>query len=521
MAPLTAIAKTGRKAESHRPFPRAIVGADGWQLALRELVEATATLLGLWGDKDAVHLALLEELSGAIAVFTLPCPDGKFPSVGAHHPAAIRLERTILDLYGLKPTGALDARHWLDLGFWGVTHPLGKRRKRAIEAYPYAFLPVEGEDLHQIPVGPVHAGIIEPGHFRFTANGEAVVRLEQRLGYVHKGTESLMTGATLDKGAKLAGRTSGDSTVAYALAFAQAVEISAPDRRSAARRVAPRADGGARAPRQSFRRHRRHLQRRLLLARLRRMRHPARAHLARGGRLFRSQADDGPHRAWRRHRRSRRGGIEALRALLETVRTSFPGVVEIYDKTASLQDRTVTTGYLAPTLARAFGAGGYVGRASGRAFDARKAVAYAPYDELEFEVPVRDDGDVNARVWIRIREVEQSLKLIDQILERLPEGKLHTDRAKSGGGERGSRWSRPSAATCSSRAHRRGRADRALPPARSVLVPMAAARSRHRRQHRRRLPALQQIVQLLLFGPRPLGGEHAPTSLQECGARAG
>ena len=178
MAPLTAIAKTGRKAESHRPFPRAIVGADGWQLALRELVEATATLLGLWGDRDAVHLALLEELSGAIAVFTLPCPDGKFPSVGAHHPAAIRLERTILDLYGLKPTGAFDARHWLDLGFWGVTHPLGKRRKRAIEAYPYAFLPVEGEDLHQIPVGPVHAGIIEPGHFRFTAHGETVVRLE-------------------------------------------------------------------------------------------------------------------------------------------------------------------------------------------------------------------------------------------------------------------------------------------------------------------------------------------------------
>src|SRR5512146_1124961 len=151
--PLTAIAKTGRKAESHRPFPRAIVGGEGWQLALQELVEARATLLGLWADKDAVHLALLEELSAAIAVFTLPCPDGKFPSVGAQHPAAIRLERTTADLYGLKPIGAPDTRHWLDLGVWGVTHPLGRRRKRPIEAYPYAFLPVEGEDLHQIPVG--------------------------------------------------------------------------------------------------------------------------------------------------------------------------------------------------------------------------------------------------------------------------------------------------------------------------------------------------------------------------------
>jgi hypothetical protein len=126
-------------------------------------------------------------------------------------------------------------------------------------------------------------------------------------------------------------------------------------------------------------------------------------------------------------------GVESLLALLETVRTLFPEVVEIYDNTASLQDRTVTTGYLAPTLARAFGAGGYVGRASGRAFDTRKAIAYAPYGDLEFEAPVRDDGDVNARVWIRIREVEQSLRLIDQILERLPKGRLHTGRAKSGG----------------------------------------------------------------------------------------
>src|SRR5262249_34973829 len=80
----------------------------------------------------------------------------------------------------------------------------------------------------------VHAGIIEPGHFRFTANGETVVRLEERLGYVHKGIDALMTGASLDKAARLAGRTSGDSTVAYALAFSRAVEaaltIEAPPR---------------------------------------------------------------------------------------------------------------------------------------------------------------------------------------------------------------------------------------------------------------------------------------------------
>jgi hypothetical protein len=115
-----------------------------------------------------------------------------------------------------------------------VTQPLGARKKSRKPQEAYVFLPVEGEDLHQIPVGPVHAGIIEPGHFRFTANGETVVRLEARLGYVHKGIDGLMTGADLDKGAKLACRVSGDSTVAYAIAFAQAVEsalqVKVPER---------------------------------------------------------------------------------------------------------------------------------------------------------------------------------------------------------------------------------------------------------------------------------------------------
>jgi Ni,Fe-hydrogenase III large subunit len=114
--------------------------------------------------------------------------------------------------------------------------------------------------------------------------------------------------------------------------------------------------------------------------------------------------------------------VEGLRALVETVRRRFPELIEIYDNTASLQDRTVTTGYLSPSLAREFGAGGYVGRASGRAFDARKAASYPPYGELDFTVPVFDKGDVNARVWVRIREIEQSLALIEQIVERLPKG---------------------------------------------------------------------------------------------------
>ncbi len=118
--------------------------------------------------------------------------------------------------------------------------------------------------------------------------------------------------------------------------------------------------------------------------------------------------------------------VVILRALLVEIRQKFPALVELYDNTASLQDRTVSTGVLQPELARQFGAGGFVGRASGRGFDARRALPYPPYDQLSFEVPVLPDGDVNARVWIRIREVEQSISLVDQILSRLPDGAFRT-----------------------------------------------------------------------------------------------
>jgi Ni,Fe-hydrogenase III large subunit len=115
-------------------------------------------------------------------------------------------------------------------------------------------------------------------------------------------------------------------------------------------------------------------------------------------------------------------GVAALRGAVGEIRRRFPDLVTLYDETASLQDRTVGAGVLSPKLARAFGAGGYVGRASGRAFDARKAAPYAPYPALAFETPAREDGDVNARVWIRIEEVRQSLSLIDQLLAGLPTG---------------------------------------------------------------------------------------------------
>jgi Ni,Fe-hydrogenase III large subunit len=127
-------------------------------------------------------------------------------------------------------------------------------------------------------------------------------------------------------------------------------------------------------------------------------------------------------------------GATQIANLLAEIGRVFPKLVILYDNTASLQERTVTTGILTPALARRFGAGGYVGRASGRPFDARRAIAYPPYDTLRFDVPVLDGGDVNARVWIRIREIEQSIGLIEQILAKLPKGPLSV-RVEAGAGE--------------------------------------------------------------------------------------
>ena len=375
-------------------------------------------------------MALLDEETSDVIVISYTCKSGKYPSVAARHPPAIRLERAIRDLFGLDAVDTLDARPWLDLGFWSVRHPLGEKGP-ARKPVPYEFLPAEGEGLHQIPVGPVHAGIIEPGHFRFTANGEHVVRLEQRLGWVHKGIESLMHGATLEEATKLASRTSGDSTVAYAFAFAQAAEaamqVKVPSRASYLRglmaeleRLANHfGDIGAICNDASFS---------LMYAQcgILRERTLRAAEACFGHRLMMDAIVPGGVA-----RDIALEGTEHVKTLLAEVWRIFPRLIELYDNTASLQDRTVTTGIVRPELAQQFGAGGYVGRASGRAFDARRVLTYAPYDKLSFEVPVLAAGDVNARVWIRIREIEQSLSLIEQILAAAPSGEIKATIGKT------------------------------------------------------------------------------------------
>jgi Ni,Fe-hydrogenase III large subunit len=405
---------------AHRPWPRYALDQAGWDRLRGRLGEAPDwDLLDLWVEPGTVHAALREAGSGDIAVASLDCPHGIYPSLARVRPAAVRFERAARDLFGLDAADAADRRAWIDHGRW----PVGGAHARA----PYAFLPAEGEGLHVVPVGPVHAGIIEPGHFRFTVSGETVVRLEARLGYVHKGIEGLMAGKTPAEAARLAARVSGDSAVAHSLAFARAVEaalgVEPPPRAVWLRalmaeleRIANHlGDFGAICNDVSFALL--HAQCGTLRERVLRA-----ADAGFGHRLMMDRVVPGGVA-----RDIDPAALPGLKALLAEIGHRVPYLAKVYDEKASIQDRTVGTGVLPPALAAGFAAGGFVGRASGRSFDARRDCPYPPYDGLAFDVPVLQEGDVNARLWIRVREIDQSVRLIAQVLDRLPDGPVGVD----------------------------------------------------------------------------------------------
>ena len=402
---------------AHRPWPRYHLTDAGWRALIQAMAaRAQWELLDLWAEPGLVHAALRDSDTGAIAIASVDCPDGAYASLAAVRPGAIRFERAARDLYGLDAQDAEDRRGWIDHGRWPSGGAHGKQ--------PYRFLPVEGESLHVVPVGPVHAGIIEPGHFRFTASGETVVRLEARLGYVHKGTEGLMAGKPPREAARLASRVSGDSAVAHSLAFALAVEsalgIEAPPRAAWLRalmaeleRVANHlGDVGAICNDVSFALL--HAECGVLREKVLRV-----ADRGFGHRLMMDRVVPGGVA-----RDIDPAVLPEIAALVADLRARVPYLARIYEEKSSIQDRTATTGIVPLSLVRLFAVGGFIGRASGRDFDARRHHPYAPYDRLTFEVPVLREGDVNARVWIRVREIGQSLGLIEQIVAALPEGPI-------------------------------------------------------------------------------------------------
>ena len=420
--------RNARRIERAKPWPRFEVDADMWSRLAAATGAGDADMLSLWSDGEAVHLAMMNRTAREIAIASFTPVDRRFPSVAAHHAPAQRLERMIHDIYGFAADNSPDERPWLDHGRWGWRWPGGTPEAMPSAWQSYKFLEAGGAPLHQIPVGPVHAGIIEPGHFRFSANGETVVRLEERLGYVHKGVEQLMRRKSIDACVAIAGRISGDSTVAYALAFALAVEaaigVEAPKRAQALRGIMGElerlanhfGDVGAICNDASF----------SLIQ--------AHCHILRERVLRASQACFG-HRLMMD--RIRPGGVAAdmaadgeaiLTALVGEIRPAFDHIRTVYDSVNSLQDRRVRTGLLSRNLAEQFACGGYVGRASGRAFDARQWPGYAPYDRSLKPVG-RTAGDVDARVWVRMDEILASMAMIERLVADLPSGEIRHEIA--------------------------------------------------------------------------------------------
>src|SRR5579862_1648365 len=224
------------RSEAHPGAPglRAFtVSQDEWRQVAEDLGAAGARLLALWASTDEharthVRAAFLTDQGGLVLTLPIADPDALYPGIEDFFPVAARMQRAIADLSGIRSTDP-DVRPWLRHAAWTQGYrPLVDAPPSTTDAESltetYEFVRVEGEGVHEIAVGPVHAGTIEPGHFRFSVVGEKVLRLEERLGYVHKGIERRFTEIAIAAGHRLAARVSGDSAVAFSWAYCQALE---------------------------------------------------------------------------------------------------------------------------------------------------------------------------------------------------------------------------------------------------------------------------------------------------------
>jgi Ni,Fe-hydrogenase III large subunit len=288
----------------------------------------------------------------------------------------------------------------------------------------HPFRPVTGEGVFEVPVGPVHAGIIEPGHFRFGVAGEPVLYLQIRLFYVHKGTEKRFEQIPWRHALFLAESISGDTAVGHALAFAHAIErlagVDVPARARALRVVLLElermynhiADIGAIAtdvaytvPASRAQAQREGLVR--LQARLF------------GTRLLRGTVALGGVK----HDLSPQGRAD-LHAFLRTLEREFDDLISMLIDSGTFTDRVDATGILTRQAARDLGIVGMAARASGIDGDLRRDLPHDAYDGVRFEVPVEEGGDVRARLMVRAREVEQSLSILHQVVDIIPETPL-------------------------------------------------------------------------------------------------
>ncbi|HTT13292.1 MAG TPA: Ni,Fe-hydrogenase III large subunit [Burkholderiaceae bacterium] len=410
------------------------VAPDSWRRVALDLAAGGGRLLALWADarpSPTMHAAFLDDTAALVCTLDLAPSEATYPGLSDIYPAASRMQRAAADVTGVHARDA-DTRPWLRHAAWSsdyipLANPPASRTEPQRVADEYPFVRVSGDGVHEIPVGPVHAGIIEPGHFRFSVVGEKVLKLEERLGYVHKGIEQRFAAMKLAEGHRLAARVSGDSAVAYAWAYCQALEgitgTGVPARALWLRALALEGerianhlgDLGALGNDAGFA---------FGLAQFSRLKETwLRAqHAALGQRYLLDYVVPGGV--------NRDPSAEALRVLVECahlVGSTADKIRSIYDEHAGVRDRFVGAGAVAPELARQLGLIGLAGRASGQDFDLRVDLPCAPYGELATRKALRSEGDVAARVAVRFDELAESIRLVEAIVARLPAGACVAD----------------------------------------------------------------------------------------------
>jgi len=423
---------------SHQQFHTFNIANNDWSRCAEALNSIETRFSGLWADQQdnamLVTALFVFEKHYFVATTRLTQPPFELLSLSSVYPAANRMERHMKDLLGVKPLDSPDIRRWTRHQAWKNNEfpltkefPVKRESQRITEGdSKYHFFQTQGSGVSEIPVGPIHAGIIEPGHYRFQIMGETVLNLEQRLGYTHKGIEKLAVGKSPDQLLKLAARISGDSAVTHAWAAAMAIEqassIIIPNRASYLRAVLSERErianhigdiggicndvGFAFANSQC--------------ARLRELWQRTNLSLF-GHRLLMDTLCIGGVTVDINEEQ-----LAILYEELSAIDKDFSKLIDIIQDYPSLDDRLATTGYLPESTAKALGCLGYVGRASGQDTEVRRDAPYPPYDKYQVQQVLRNEGDVLCRLQIRVDEIRASFKLLSALLHGLAQGEIKT-----------------------------------------------------------------------------------------------